>query len=292
MDNNSERPLYKRLHVIDETVGLHENCSFWLAILLPVAVCLFFMGCFYYQLYQEGGGSFNFTQPGIAVFIKYFSFPISLLSLSIVFGVMVTRFHSSKQRAVSNDAALRNNAVNYFYKTHEEFEKYCAKITSVKDNNINISRADACYAMLFSESKPYSPSLLVSESFFRSIRSIYCIYIDNFQKHLNGDLGSTHERGKNPPRTKHDFSGALPKKLNTFGIDISDFGYAHRIGDVDKELNKFNLAICQLFLFPGVENRDEAIGRLDELNEEFTKKIESNPKYKEAVESGKDITKD
>lgn len=292
MDNNSERPLYKRLHVIDETVGLHENCSFWLAILLPIAVCLCLMGCFYYQLYQEGGGSFNFTQPGAAAFIKYFSFPISLLSLSIVFGVMVARFHSSKQRAVSNDAAIRNNAVNYFYKTHEEFEKYCAKITNMKDNNIKISRADACYAMLFSESNPYSPSLLVSESFFRNIRSVYCIYIDNFQRHLNGDLGSTHKIGKIPPRPKHDFSGALPKRLNTLGINISGFGYTHCIGDVDKELNKFNFAICQLFLFPGVENRAEAIGRLDELNEEFTKKIKSNPKYQEVVESGKDLPKD
>ncbi|MFK3873419.1 hypothetical protein [Pseudoalteromonas rhizosphaerae] len=184
MGGEKTKPRYKQYFSIDESVGLHENYSFRLAIFFPVAVSILFIVLFSFQLWSDDLFRFNLTQPEVTEFIKYFTLPISLLSLSIVFGVMVARFHSSKQKAVSNEITLRNNSVNYFYKTHEEFEKYCAKIQESNKNIFRSIRADTCYAVIFSSSTPTNPSLLVDESFFRIISSLYSIYADNFVNYL------------------------------------------------------------------------------------------------------------
>lgn len=278
MDKNSGRPLIKRLHVIDETVGLHENCSFWLAILLPVAVCLFLMGCFYYQLYQEGGGSFNFTQPGIAVFIKYFSFPISLLSLSIVFGVMVARFHSSKQRAISNEVALKNNAINYFYKTHEEFDKYCNKLILSKDCPIEGVRSEICYEILFESSRPDRPSLYVNDNFFKTIDKIYSIYIDDFIKYLGSDKYQVALKEK--LGGGHSFIDENSLKLqDTIGISLARYGHVHNIYEIEHRLSDIFHSISEFFSFPGLENRSESTEKLNNIYMKWSSFLKRHPKY-------------
>ena len=278
MDKSTTKSLYKRIFVIDETVGLHENCSFWLAILLPVAFCLFLMVCFYYQLYQKGGGSFNFTQPGIAVFIEYFSFPISLLSLSIVFGVMVARFHSSKQRAVSNDAALRNNAVNYFYKTHEEFEKYCNKLIQSKHCSIEGVRSDICYSILFESSRPESPNLFVNDNFFKAIEKVYSVYIDNFIKYLNSE--KYHAVLKENCGRGHSFNFDNPLKLqDTIGISLAKYGHVHHIYEIEYRLSDIFNSVSELFSFPGLENHPESTENLNKIYTKWDSFLKHHPKY-------------
>ncbi|MGO2128814.1 MAG: hypothetical protein ACTH4U_08745 [Pseudoalteromonas prydzensis] len=278
MGGEKTKPRYKQYFSIDESVGLHENYSFRLAIFFPIAACILLVGLFSWQLHQKGLYNFYFTQPGITAFVKYFSFPISLLSLSIVFGVMVARFHSSKQKAKSNEITDRNNSVNYFYKTHEEFEKYCAKLVGSKDNRFYSIRADACYESLFSLSTPKSPSLFVSESFFNSINSFYSIYADNLIEYLRSeDYNEAKSNARIRMGPRHNFSKGLTNKLDKIGVSIDWVGSSVELSIVEKELCGFYSFIFDLFSFPGLENRLDSRERLNNIHSKWIEFIKNHP---------------
>lgn len=276
------KPRFKQFFAIDETVGLHKNYSFRLAILLPIASCLFLVGLFSWQLHQNGLYNFHFTQPGITDFVKYFSFPISLLSLSIVFGVMVARFHSSKQKAKSNEITERNNSVNYFYKTHEEFEKFCAKLVRSRKTRFSRIRADRFYSVFFSSSSPNSPSLYVHDSFFRAINSFYGVYINNLIEYLGSDdfnkAKQSTTRGIGP---KYNFSSGLDMKLNKLGLEITFIGYFNELKEVEDDLFEFYNSIIELFSFPGLENRLDSIERLNKDHLRWIAFLNTHPKFLE-----------
>lgn len=273
---------FKKFFAIDETVGLHKNYSFRLAILLPVASCLFLVGLFSWQLHQNGLYNFHFTQPGITDFVKYFSFPISLLSLSIVFGVMVARFHSSKQKAKSNEITERNNSVNYFYKTHEEFEKFCAKLVSSRITRFSRIRADIFYSVFFSSSSPNSPSLYVHDSFFRAIDSFYDVYIENLIEYLGSDdFNTAKQRISRSIGPKYDFSSGLDIKMNKLGLEINFIGYVNELKEVENNLLEFHNSIIELFSFPGLENRLYSIERLNKVHLKWIDSLNTHPKFLE-----------
>ncbi|WP_405601201.1 MULTISPECIES: hypothetical protein [unclassified Pseudoalteromonas] len=282
MDKEKLKPRsrHKQFFKVDETVGLHENFSFRLAIFLPVVIAALIISVFSFQLWLKGQFRFVFSQPEVSAFIKYFTFPISLLSLSIVFGVMVARFHSSKQKAVSNEITLKNNAVNYFYKTHEEFEKYCTKLVNSNENHFKNIRSDTCYASLFSSSMPEAPSMIASESFFRAIESFYSVYANNFINYLDSNeyyLAKSRSIRKMGPR--HDFSKGLKSKLNRLGVRFSFIGSVAELTNVEEDLSNFYCSIFELFNFPGLDNRLYANERLNNMHRKWTIFIKNHPKY-------------
>lgn len=279
MDMKGKKPWYKRLYMIDETVGLHENLSFWFALVLPFLISLLLVGLFSYQLYEEGKHYFVFTQSSITAFIKYFTFPISLLSLSVVFGVMVARFHSSKQRAVSNGVALRNNSVNYFYKTHEEFEKYCKKLVDSEECRLLMLRSDICYGVLFCSSSPENPSLVPCARFFRKVEKIFSIYTNDYIKSIgevNNNQILTQEEG---------FNFACPNILmNELGMKLASYGNVDWLNDVNVRLYELYNSVVDLFYFPGMEQRAESTRKLNEIYFKYTGIINENTKHIKLVD--------
>ncbi|MCG9708225.1 hypothetical protein L1D46_05345 [Pseudoalteromonas sp. Isolate3] len=284
MSDKMTKPKNKQFFSIDESVGLHKNYSFRLAILLPVAISVILIIIFTVQLALKGQFWFSFSQPGVTAFVKYFTFPISLLSLSIVFGVMVARFHSSKQKAKSNEITERNNSVNYFYKTHEEFEKFCMKLISSTDNGFKGIKANICYEAMFDSSSPKAPSLFVGDNFFRSIESYYSVYIDNLVNYLGSDdfklaISGTKLNSMGP---KHNFSKGLKAKLERLGLEFDWIGYTTDL-NIEKDLKEFYESIFELFSFPGLENKLKSREKLNDIHKERILFLKAHPKYIEFI---------
>ncbi|WP_217874293.1 hypothetical protein [Pseudoalteromonas shioyasakiensis] len=280
MSDKMTKPKNKQFFSIDESVGLHKNYSFRLAILLPLAISVILIIIFTVQLALKGQFWFSISQPGVTAFVKYFTFPISLLSLSIVFGVMVARFHSSKQKAKSNEITERNNSVNYFYKTHEEFEKFCMKLIKSGDNGFKGIKANICYEAMFDSSSPKAPSLFVGDNFFRSINSYYSVYIDNFVNYLGSNdfkiaNSGTKLTGEGP---RHNFSRGLADKLEKLGLEFDRPGTSSDL-NIEKGLKEFYESIFELFSFPGLENKLKSKEKLNEIHEEWISFLKTHPKY-------------
>lgn len=282
MADNEIKPRYKLFFAIDETVGLHKNNSFKLAIFLPIAVSFLFICLFVVQLVLENQFRLSFSQSGLNAFISYFSFPISLLSLSIVFGVMVARFHSSKQKAKSNEITERNNSVNYFYKTHEEFDKYCNKLIQSKYCHIEGVRSEICYRILFESSRPENPNLFVNDNFFRAIDKVYSVYTDNFIRYLNSE--KYHAALKENRGRGHSFNFDNPLKLqDTIGISLDKFGHVHHIYEIEYRLSDIFNSVSELFSFPGLENQPESTENLNKIYTKWVSFIKQHPKYIDIV---------
>lgn len=269
---------FKKIIAIDETVGLHKNHSFRLAIFLPVLLSAIFITIFSIQLAIDGQFKLSITQPNVTAFIRYFTFPISLLSLSIFFGVMVARFHSSKQKAKSNEITERNNSVNYFYKTHEEFEKYCKKLVESKECKFSSLRSDICYSALFCESSPEEPSLIPCERFFRRINKLFSIYSDDYVKSIKVvDSNQFND-------TEEVLIFASPNVLmKELGMSFIDYGQVDSPKDVNARLYEIYNSVVDLFYFPGMEQRDESTRRLNEIYLKYTNIINKNSKHIELM---------
>jgi hypothetical protein len=101
----------------NEMRPLYAARVFWVFILIPIFVSLWlalplFDGFMFVRSYE---GYDNFT--------KRFSFPIYILSGSILFGVVIGRFHASKQRAASLVLTeVNNNFSNFFEHKRMFFE--------------------------------------------------------------------------------------------------------------------------------------------------------------------------
>jgi len=274
-----KKPKYKQYLSIDESVGLHKNYSFRLAIFLPVVISIFFIIIFSIQLAIEGQFRLSITQPEVNAFIRYFSFPISLSSLSVVFGVMVARFHSSKQKAKSNEITERNNSVNYFYKTHEEFEKYCQKLVESNECKFYRIRADIVYRLLFEHSIPESPSLVVGEQFHNKMSKVFDVYAAGVQSYFQSEqyIRSKGEDMSAPRK----ITGSASLLLNNSGLYLKGFGTVYELEEIEKQLMELYSSLNELVAFPGLVNRSDSIEVLTATFLRNLKAIQDHPEIKE-----------
>jgi len=285
MANAEIKPRHKQFFAIDETVGLHKNYSFRLAIFFPVVACILFVGLFSWQLHQEGMYNFYFTQPSITAFVKYFSFPISLLSLSIVFGVMVARFHSSKQKAKSNLITEANNSVNFFYKTHEEFDKYCQKLLIAKHSEFKSIDSVICYGFLFKNSVTKNPSLIINEETMRQIEKFYYLYFNCFMDYIS----SAAYRASNVREEYNEVHVFFDNYVGNFqlqlGIEIDNAFTVQHIKDFDEHIKAINKAFLKLISFPGVDNFIESRKKLLSIEDKMLRILEDSVGYQAEVKS-------
>lgn len=79
---HSEKPVY-------------THSFFWLVVLLPVVIAL------YFAIPLSHGLVFNRSYESYKLFLETFKFPLWISSSSIIFGVIVARFHFSNQRSTS-----------------------------------------------------------------------------------------------------------------------------------------------------------------------------------------------
>lgn len=277
------KPRHKQFFAIDESIGLHKNYSFRLAILFPVAACLLFIGLFSWQLYEKGMYNFHFTQPGITAFIEYFSFPISLLSLSIVFGVMVARFHSSKQKAKGNLITEANNSVNFFYKTHEEFDKYCRKLLVVEQPLFKNIDSVTCYGFLFKSSSTKNPALIINEETMQQIEAFYHFYFCCFMDYISSEVYRTSNVNEEFGEV-HVFKDDVTYELQLkFGFEINGLFTIRYIKELDKEIESITDAFLKLIDFPGVDNFTESEERLFSIQGKLLQTIKDSAEYQAEV---------
>jgi hypothetical protein len=120
----------KKLISIDETISLQDNWSFWLAVLFfpTLAIALSIVP------FREEVQGTCFSSQCYSDFLEIFKFPIWLSSGSIIFGVMVGRFHGSKQRSAKLSMDIRDESFKRYYE-HRTFIKGYAD-TVLKNSSI------------------------------------------------------------------------------------------------------------------------------------------------------------
>ena len=105
----------KNLLIIDEKKALHHNFLFWLVTVAPLLIGLLM------SIPLMKGYELTASQYAYENFMSIFKLPIWVMSSSLIFGVMITRFHSSKQRSTQISFAIDANNFNYYLKHRESF---------------------------------------------------------------------------------------------------------------------------------------------------------------------------
>ena len=85
------------------TKPLHENAIFWWVTITPCIVSILLVILLIPAL------NFEISVEGYKYFLTAVTLPLGIASISIVLGVMIGRFHGSKQRAMS----ISQNEINY-----------------------------------------------------------------------------------------------------------------------------------------------------------------------------------
>lgn len=118
---------------------------FWVATLFPLAIALVL------SIPMFSSTKFDFSQQGYSKFVELFSFPLWVASGSIIFGVLVGRFHGSVQRYEGlSQTESNNNFRNYVEHKKLFFEKldfdgiaFRAMLTLERDDSFqNVSDYD------------------------------------------------------------------------------------------------------------------------------------------------------
>lgn len=133
------------LGYIDASKPLHKNSLFWFAIILPICVSLLLSIPLMKDL------NLTFSGEGYNLFLTTFKFPLWISSSSLIFGIMVGRFHGSAQRAERiNQGRSQNNFSNYL-SHRDHFQKYMQSVSHGFDLSID---AFKIYGIVFSKSTP------------------------------------------------------------------------------------------------------------------------------------------
>lgn len=205
---------------IHEEKALHKNKSFWFAIFFP----MFWIGLIFLALTMElqNKGLFNprITSDALNGFVKFYAFPITLLTLPLTFAVMVNRFHSSKQKAKSNELVERNNESNNYFNHYKYFAEHCESVTKRFGNEKLNVKPEFLYKILFPDSSIQSFNATVPPYIVDDILKVFDLNIDKLRTHL--DLYET-ERVKN----EYDENGVLVSN----GLDYlkKEFKYCFEI---------------------------------------------------------------
>ena len=137
--------------------ALHKNFWFWFATLFPLILAF----CFAYPLTE--GLKFAGTVEAYSNFISIFKLPLWIASGSLIFGVTVSRFHSSEQRAITIKQSINQNNFSNYLSHRDHFQKYLTPIS--EHLNLEVD-AFKIYGIIFSSSTPYNANVMLSEGIF------------------------------------------------------------------------------------------------------------------------------
>lgn len=158
----------KQFFAIYPDLPLHKNWSFWLAIVTPALIAAVLL-----ILAAGESQELCFSSACQNNLLESNKLPIGVLSLSVLFGVMVGRFHGSAQRIASYKQTEKNNTFRNFYDHRELFyewvlishEKQVKKLQYV-----TIESTASLYHSLFEKN---SPSFVEVEIPKEKVKEIY-----------------------------------------------------------------------------------------------------------------------
>ena len=115
-----ENPLLKIFFIIDETKPIHKNVSFWASVMFfPFVAILFSLPI----MVNETSG-ICFSSECYEYFYRTFTFPLWISTGSLVFGVMYTRLHSSKQNAAKLALEYREETYKRYFDHRDRIFSY------------------------------------------------------------------------------------------------------------------------------------------------------------------------
>jgi len=147
---------------INEAKPLQQNIIFWIATLLPIVISIFM------AIPLTKSLVFDFSYNGYAEFLRVFKFPFWIASSSLVFGVMVGRFHGSAQRAATLKATREQNNFSNYLNHRDHFQKYMQNVADEFDIKVD---AFKMYGILFSKSTPELVHIKLSDDISEYILS-------------------------------------------------------------------------------------------------------------------------
>lgn len=146
----------KRYINIHESKPLQQNFIFWLATISP-----FFIAFLLSIPLLTKGLIFDFSTDGYKYFFECFKFPLWVLSSSLIFGVMVGRFHGSAQRAATLIATKEQNNFSNYLNHRDHFQKYMQNVADEFDIKVD---AFKMYGIIFGESSPEKVVVKLSDN--------------------------------------------------------------------------------------------------------------------------------
>lgn len=122
----------KRLLEIQESKPLQQNLIFWLGVMLPIVIAILLA----IPIVLEGL-VFKFSTNGYKYFLEMFKFSLWLSSSSLIFGVMVGRFHGSAQRVATLKATREQNNFSNYLNHRDHFQKYMQNVADEFDIKVD-----------------------------------------------------------------------------------------------------------------------------------------------------------
>jgi len=211
------KDFFKKLFSINPALPLHKNHSFWLAIAAPAFVAILLLAGS-----TQNTGGICFSSDCQNHFLESNKLPLGVLSLSVLLGVMVGRFHGSAQRIASHKQADENNTFRNFYDHRKLFTEWMSESQNRKINEfkyISIHNSATLYHALFNLN---SPTRLSTELSATHVKSCFIQIIEDMKNNLN-HFGICHsdQMQQPPPETSLQL---LEQLVNFSNVTCSKFG--------------------------------------------------------------------
>lgn len=160
------KPLRDTLR-IDPHLPLQAVHLFWLSIALPALASFILV-----VLALPDIGPACFSPACYSGFLSQLQLPIGILSLSVVFGVMVGRFHGSAQRLAAYEQNQVNNTLRSYFDHRKYFHEWLATLHAKQIESFKYTHLDSSarlYSRLFEGNSPTKVSTELSSDRVRSI---------------------------------------------------------------------------------------------------------------------------
>lgn len=161
------KPLKSTLR-IDPHLPLQAVPLFWLSIALPALASITLI-----VLALPDIGAACFSPDCYSGFLSQFQLPIGVLSLSLVFGVMVGRFHGSAQRVAVYEQNQANNTLRSYFDHRKYFHEWLVTLHGKQIEAfkyIHLDSSARLYSRLFEDNSPAKVSTTLTPD---KVRSIY-----------------------------------------------------------------------------------------------------------------------
>jgi len=198
----------KKYFYINGEVALHENFIFWFATLFPIFIAL-------YLAYPLAAGlEFSSTVEGYSNFTSRFRLPLWVASGSLIFGVIVSRFHSSEQKAITIRQSISQNHFSNYLNHRDHFQKYLKPISDNFGVEVDPFKI---YGIIFSTSTASNANVVLSVGVFDFFR-------DKFETEFWVKM-----KFSAPDFTKQEVNIYFPRFAKSIGInaeniELNDFG--------------------------------------------------------------------
>ncbi|WP_394222303.1 hypothetical protein [Alteromonas gracilis] len=222
--------IFKSLFRIDHA-PLFKIKLFWFATLFPLAIALVL------SIPMFSSTKFDLTPQGYSKFVELFSFPLWIASGSIIFGVLVGRFHGSVQRYEAlRQTESNNNFSNFIEHKKLFFEKldfdgitFKARLT-VESDEENLHLSD--YIMDFRLDKERLYKFFFSQNSYKNFDiSKRVNLIEMSEIDISVDAKQLDEKAHNMLKTLSDITGVTLKKgLNEeqfWSYEQTNYPYDH-----------------------------------------------------------------